>query len=128
MRRGEVIKAQIPHRIPTQTQGLFMNSRRATFSDPRVRQALGLMLDFEWTNRALFSGAYRRSTSYYPNSEFAATGLPTGKEWLLLAPFRDQLPASLFSEPYKVSHTDGRGINRQTLRQALGLLAEPAGS
>ncbi|HBK51037.1 MAG TPA: ABC transporter substrate-binding protein, partial [Pseudomonas sp.] len=49
VRRGEVIKAQIPHSIPTQTQGLFMNSRRAAFSDPRVRQALGLMLDFEWT-------------------------------------------------------------------------------
>ena len=124
VRRGEVIKAQIPHRIPTQTQGLFMNSRRATFSDPRVREALGLMLDFEWTNRALFSSAYRRSTSYYPNSEFTAEGLPSGKEWLLLAPFRDQLPAKLFTEPYQVSHTDGRGTGRQTLRKALGLLGE----
>jgi microcin C transport system substrate-binding protein len=46
------------------------------------------------------------------------------QEWLMLAPFRDQLPAKLFTEPYKVSHTDGRGISRQTLRQALGLLAE----
>ncbi|WP_028945295.1 extracellular solute-binding protein [Pseudomonas vranovensis] len=124
VRRGEVIKAQIPHKIPTQTQGLFMNSRRAAFSDARVRQALSLMLDFEWTNRALFSSAYRRASSYYPNSEFAASGLPVGKEWLLLAPYRDQLPAALFTEPYKVSHTDGRGINRQTLRQALNLLAQ----
>ncbi|MGV2837253.1 ABC transporter substrate-binding protein, partial [Pseudomonas shirazensis] len=101
---------------------LFMNSRRATFSDPQVRQALGLMLDFEWTNRALFSSAYRRSTSYYPNSEFAASGLPTGKEWLLLAPFRDELPAKLYTEPYQVSHTDGSGVSRQTLRKALTLL------
>ena len=124
VRRGEVIKAQIPHRIPTQTQGLFMNTRRATFADPHVRRALGLMLDFEWTNRALFSDAYKRSTSYYPNSEFAATGLPTGKEWLLLSPFRDELPPALFTQPYSVSHTDGRGISRATLRQALGLFAE----
>ncbi|MFK8331922.1 extracellular solute-binding protein [Pseudomonas sp. BJa5] len=124
VRRGQVIKAQIPHKIPTQTQGLFMNSRRAAFKDARVRQALGLMLDFEWTNRALFSSAYRRASSYYPNSEFAANGLPVGKEWLLLAPYRDQLPAALFTEPYKVSHTDGRGIKRQTLRQALDLLAQ----
>ncbi|WP_462402828.1 extracellular solute-binding protein [Pseudomonas sp. Marseille-QA0332] len=124
VRRGEVIKAQIPHKIPTQTQGLFMNSRRSALADPRVRKALGLMFDFEWTNRALFSGAYRRSTSYYPNSEFAATGLPTGKEWLLLAPLRDQLPAQLFTEPYRVSHTEGRGIDRGTLREAIGLLQQ----
>ncbi|WP_296263875.1 extracellular solute-binding protein [Pseudomonas sp. UBA6562] len=124
VRRGEVIKAQIPHRIPTQTQGLFMNSRRAPFDDAHVRQALGLMLDFEWSNRALFSDAYKRSTSYYPNSEFAASGLPVGKEWLLLKPFRDQLPAKLFTEPYQVSRTHGHGIERQTLRQALALFAK----
>ncbi|MFS0827721.1 extracellular solute-binding protein [Pseudomonas phoenicis] len=124
VRRGEVIKAQIPHRIPTQTQGLFMNSRRAPFDDVHVRQALGLMLDFEWSNRALFSDAYKRSTSYYPNSEFAASGLPVGKEWLLLKPFREQLPAKLFTEPYQVSHTHGHGIERQTLRQALTLFAK----
>ncbi|MCY1398961.1 Oligopeptide-binding protein AppA precursor [compost metagenome] len=124
VRRGDVIKAQIPHKIPTQTQGLFMNSRRVTFSDPRVRQALGLMFDFEWTNRTLFSGAYQRATSYYPNSEFAASGLPTGREWLLLASERNHLPPSLFTQPYSVSRTDGRGIPRETLRRALGLLGE----
>lgn len=124
LRRGQVIKAQIPHKIPTQTQGLFMNSRRATFSDPRVRQALGLMFDFEWTNRTLFSGAYQRATSYYPNSEFAATGLPTGREWLLLSAERSRLPPSLFTQPFSVSRTEGRGVPRETMRRALGLLAE----
>ncbi|MCU1720188.1 extracellular solute-binding protein [Pseudomonas sp. 5P_5.1_Bac1] len=124
VRRGEVIQAQIKHQIPTQTQGLFMNSRRAAFADRRVRQALGLMLDFEWTNRALFSNAYRRATSFYPNSEFSAEGLPVGKEWLLLAPYRDQLPAALLTQPYSVSRTDGRGIGRDNLRQALELLGQ----
>ncbi|KTB77536.1 ABC transporter substrate-binding protein [Pseudomonas syringae pv. syringae PD2774] len=121
---GQVIKAQIPHRIPTQTQGLFMNTRRAAFADIRVREALGLLFNFEWTNRTLFSDAYNRSTSYYPNSEFSATGLPTGAEWLLLAPYRDQLPASLFTQPFAPSKTDGGGIPRETLRKALKLLAE----
>ncbi|KPW23281.1 ABC-type nickel/dipeptide/oligopeptide-type transport system, periplasmic substrate-binding protein [Pseudomonas syringae pv. aceris] len=121
---GQVIKAQIPHRIPTQTQGLFMNTRRAAFADIRVREALGLLFNFEWTNRTLFSDAYDRSTSYYPNSEFSATGLPTGAEWLLLAPYRDQLPASLFTQPFAPSKTDGGGIPRETLRKALKLLAE----
>ncbi|MEC6743322.1 ABC transporter substrate-binding protein [Pseudomonas qingdaonensis] len=124
VRRGQVIQAQIAHQIPTQTQGLFMNSRRAAFSDDRVRQALGLMLDFEWTNRTLFSSAYKRASSYYPNSEFSATGLPVGKEWLLLAPYRDQLPAALFTQPYSVGKTNGRGIDRDTLRQALSLLGQ----
>ncbi|WP_248797548.1 extracellular solute-binding protein [Pseudomonas sp. MWU13-2105] len=122
--RGEVIKAQIAHRIPTQTQGLFMNSRRASFAQDKVREALGLMFDFEWTNRTLFGGAYQRAMSFYPNSEFAANGVPAGQEWLLLAPYREQLPARLFSEPFSLPRTDGRGIPRETLRRALVLLGE----
>ena len=124
VRRGEVIKVQIPHQIPTQTQGLFMNTRRATFSDVKTREALGLMFDFEWTNRALFSDAYQRTTSYYPNSEFTASGLPVGHEWLMLKPYKDQLPARLFTEPFTLPKTDGRGIPRETMRKALALLAE----
>lgn len=124
IRRGEVIKAQIPHQIPTQTQGLFMNSRRATFADVRTREALGLMFDFEWTNRALFSDAYKRTSSYYPNSEFTASGLPVGHEWLMLKPYKEQLPARLFTEPFTLPKTDGRGIPRETMRKALALLAE----
>ena len=122
--RGEVIRAEIPHQIPTQTQALFMNTRRATFAERKVREALGLMFDFEWTNRALFNSAYTRSGSYYPNSEFAATGKPEGQEWLLLSPYRKQLPARLFSQSFALPATDGRGIPRETLRKALGLLAE----
>jgi len=122
--RGDVIRAEIPHQIPTQTQALFMNTRRATFEDARVREALGLMFDFEWTNRTLFNSSYTRAASYYPNSEFSAKGKPAGAEWLLLSPFRAQLPAKLFTEPFKMPVTDGRGIPRETMRRALGLLAE----
>ncbi|MGH8354550.1 MAG: extracellular solute-binding protein [Pseudomonas sp.] len=122
--RGEVIRAELAHQIPTQVQALFMNTRRATFAEQKVREALGLMFDFEWTNRTLFNNAYRRTQSYYPNSEFSAVGTPEGREWLLLSPYREQLPARLFSEPFQVPETDGRGIPRETLRRALGLLAE----
>ncbi|AZZ76878.1 ABC transporter substrate-binding protein [Pseudomonas sp. RU47] len=124
VRRGDVIKAQIPHQIPTQSQGLFMNARRATFADVKTREALGLMFDFEWTNRALFSDAYKRTTSYYPNSEFTTSGLPVGGEWLMLKPYKEQLPAKLFTEPFTLPKTDGRGIPRETMRKALALLAE----
>ncbi len=122
--RGDVIRAEIPHQIPTQTQALFMNTRRDLFSDRRVREALGLMFDFEWTNRTLFNNAYVRAASYYPNSEFSATGKPEGAEWLLLSPHRDKLPARLLTEPPTQPVTDGRGIPRETLRRALGLLAD----
>jgi microcin C transport system substrate-binding protein len=122
--RGDVVRAEIPHQIPTQTQALFMNTRHEIFSDRRVREALGLMFDFEWTNRTLFNNAYMRAASYYPNSEFSATGKPKGAEWLLLSPHRDKLPARLFTEAPKQPVTDGRGIPRETLRRALGLLAE----
>ena len=124
VRRGDVIKAEIKHQIPTQTQALFMNSRRNVFTDVKVREALGLMFDFEWTNRTLFHNAYQRATSYYPNSEFSASGIAQGQEWLLLSPWRPQLPAELFSQAFGLSQTDGRGIPRATLRQALSLLAE----
>ncbi len=122
--RGEVIRAEIPHQIPTQTQALFINSRRPAFAQRKVREALGLMFDFEWSNRALFNSSYTRASSYYPNSEFSATGKPEGAEWLLLSPYRKQLPARLFTEPFVMPQTDGHGIPRETLRRALGLLAD----
>ncbi|WP_044874577.1 extracellular solute-binding protein [Pseudomonas sp. LFM046] len=122
--RGDVIRAEIPHQIPTQTQALFMNTRRAVFQDRKVREAMGLMFDFEWTNRTLFNNAYIRAASYYPNSEFSAVGKPEGHEWLLLSPFRKELPEALFTQPFAVPTTEGRGIPRETLRRALGLLAE----
>ncbi|MBM7062043.1 ABC transporter substrate-binding protein [Pseudomonas sp. UL073] len=124
VRRGDVVQAEIKHQIPTQTQALFMNTRRNTFAERKVREALGLMFDFEWTNRALFNDAYVRSRSYYPNTEFTASGKPEGHEWLLLSPYRKQLPARLFSEPFTLPQTDGDGIPRETLRRALGLLRE----
>lgn len=122
--RGEVIRAEIPHQIPIQTQALFFNSRRDIFRERAVRQALGMLLDFEWTNQALFNGAYQRTQSYYPNSEFASRDLPEALELQLLAPYRKQLPAELFSEPFRLPVTEGRGIPRETLRQALGLLQQ----
>lgn len=122
--RGEIVKAEIPHRIPTQTQALFMNSRRAHFADVRVREAMALLFDFEWSNRTLFNNAYARAASYYPNSEFTASGLPQGEEWLLLSPYRKQLPAELFTTPPQMPQTDGHGIPRTTLRRALDLLAQ----
>ena len=124
VRSGEVKREEISHQIPTQTQTLFMNTRRSIFKDRYVREAMGLMFDFEWTNRTLFSNAYKRSNSYYPNSIFTAAEKPEGQEWLLLSPYRKQLQSRIFIEPFKLPQTHGNGIPRETLRKALGLLAK----
>lgn len=122
--RGDVIRAEIAHEIPTQTQALFINTRRQQFQDRETRKALTLLFDFEWANRALFYNAYQRAESYYPNSDFSARDVPKGKEWLLLSKWREELPLELFLEPFSLQPTEGRGIPRETLREALGLLAE----
>ncbi|WVM89171.1 ABC transporter substrate-binding protein [Halopseudomonas pachastrellae] len=75
MTNGEVIKRAVPHEIPSPTQAMFFNTRRTPFDSLALRKALGMLFDFEWSNRVLFYDAYQRSTSYYPNSPFSATGI-----------------------------------------------------
>jgi microcin C transport system substrate-binding protein len=119
---GRIRKEEIAHGNPQGMQGFVMNSRRDLFSDKRVREALTLAFDFEWTNRNLFYGAYTRSNSYFSNSEMAADELPTAAELEILQPMRDQLPPEVFTQVYKAPSTDGSGRNRDQLRNALRLL------
>ena len=86
--RGLIKKEEIKHEIPQGMQGYIFNTRRPLFQDPAVRQALGYALDFEWTNRTLFYGAYTRTASYFSNSELASRGLPVDGELKVLQPFR----------------------------------------
>ena len=76
VRDGRIRKEQIPNEVPTGMQGFVFNTRRAIFRDPRVREALAVAFDFEWSNAHLFYGAYARTTSYFSNSELASRGLP----------------------------------------------------
>lgn len=124
LKDGRVLKQEIHHKIPSGTQGFFFNTRRELFQDPRVRKALSLVFDFEWTNKNLFNDAYVRNNSYYPNSDFAAEGIPQGEELALLEPHRHQLPAALFAEPYSASASTGNGNMRQPIRTATRLLKE----
>ena len=119
-----VIRREIEHQIPSGTQGFFFNTRRDKFSDRRVREAIGLMFDFEWTNAALFNGAYTRNLSYYPNSSFSATGLPNSEELALLAPFKEKLPDNMLTEPFSLAINPGNGKMRQSMRTAMKLLKD----
>jgi microcin C transport system substrate-binding protein len=123
LKNGEVLKEEIEHNIPSTTQAFFFNTRRSFFKDARVRQALSLLFDYEWTNKALFNGAYRRNTSYFPNSDFASSGLPQGEELALLSRFKTQLPPSLFSKPFTQAITKGDGNIRPQIKTAFALLA-----
>ncbi|MFT8244043.1 extracellular solute-binding protein [Roseomonas sp. BN140053] len=124
VRRGWVKRDELRHELPAGMQGFAMNLRRPVFADARTREALGLVFDFEWMNRNLFFDSYARTTSYFANSDFAATGLPEGREKEILEGFRDKLPARLFTEPFRLPVTDGSGNNRNETRRALDLLRE----
>mgnify|MGYP005752895957 CR=1 FL=1 len=122
VRDGRVKRAEIPHRIAQGTQAFFFNQRRAPFNDQRVREAFGLLFDFEWTNRTIFNGAYQRQLSWFPNSNHSARGIPEGRELALLEPFRDQLPEALFREPFALPVSDGSGRDRRLFTRARTLL------
>ena len=121
---GELILDTILTRNPAPIQGFGFNLRRTIFASPEVRQALGYAMDFQWLNRNLFHDSYIRSESYFNNSGMEASGIPQGEELALLEPWRDQLPARLFTTPFALPETDGSGNIRPQLHKALRLLQD----
>ena len=124
VREGRLIKEEIPNGNPQGMQGFIFNLRKPMFQDVRVRQALSLLLDFEWTNKQLFFGTYTRTKSYFDNSDMASRGLPSDAELKILEPLRDKLPAPLFTDEFKLPVTDGSGIIRDQQRKAFQLLKD----
>lgn len=125
LKEGKVKKILIPHERPTGMQGFVFNIRKDFFSDPKVRLAINYAWDFEWTNKTLMYNAYKRTNSYFSNSELSSSGtLPEGEELKILQKFKRQVPKQVFDEVYKAPQTDGSGNNRKNLRLALKLLRE----
>jgi microcin C transport system substrate-binding protein len=121
---GRLIRLTLPDERPSGAQGFFINTRRDKFKDPRVREALGLAFDFEWSNKNLFFGLYDRTHSFFQNSDMMAVGPPSAEELELLEPFRNRLPQEVFGEPYVPPVTDATGRNRKNLRRAKNLLTD----
>ncbi|CBL45245.1 ABC-type transport system, periplasmic component [gamma proteobacterium HdN1] len=121
-RSGLVIKETIPNSLPANYQFFALNLRRAPFSDLNFRKALTLAFDFEWTNRYLFNSAYRRSTTYFPNTNYGARGAPSPAERDLLLSAGVEPDHEMLSTPFELPKTDGSGNPRPQLKMALALL------
>ena len=126
VQNGAVIKAELPHGDKATGQAFIFNLRREKFQDPRVREAIGLMFNYEWSNETLFYGLYERVHSFWDNSTLAATGLPSASELEILQPLADILPPGVLdSEPVMQYVSSGRRqLDRGALRRASALLDE----
>ena len=126
LKEGRLRKEEIPSGLPQGMQAFFFNLRRPPFDDRVVREAIGLTMDYEWINKALFYGAYKRNDSFFQYTPFAATGLPAGEELAFLEQYKDLLPSELFTTAFANPKTDGSGQNRKNLLKAQKML-EKAG-
>ena len=124
LKDGRVKKESLEDNAPRGAQGWFFNTRRDKFKDPRVREALALAFDFEWTNKNIMFGSYVRTTSYFENSDMAAQGKPSPEELVLLEPWRGKTPDEVFGEAYLPPVSDGSGQDRALLARATKLLIE----
>lgn len=122
---GRIIKEEIAHKRPQGMQGFIYNIRRPVFQDDTVRRALSYAFDFEWSNKQFAYGGYKRTDSFFENSELSALdGAPTGRVLEILEGYKGELPDSVFAGRYAPPKTDGSGNSRRNLRQAMKILDE----
>ena len=121
---GELVKGEFQHKLPSGFQSYVLNLRRDKFQDPRVREALGLAMDYEWMNRQMFYGAYQRVNGLFGNTACAATGTPSVEELALMEPLRKHIPAAAFGPMTTPPRTDGDQTLRDNLRRAQALFKE----
>lgn len=122
---GAVIKKELPDGNLANAQNYIFNLRKEKFSDPRVREAIGLMFNFEWSNKTLFFDLYARVTSYWGNSKFEATGIPSEDEKAILSEFLEHLPEGILTEEAVLPPVSSdRLLDRKALRRASALLDE----
>lgn len=118
---GEVLLITPPDNTPQAIQAFFLNLRRPPFDDLNVRKGINLLYDFETIKRTILYNQYDRINSYFPNSEYGASGVPSAEEIAVLEPYRNQLPPEVFTEEFKLPVSDGSGRNRKQLREAIKL-------
>jgi peptide/nickel transport system substrate-binding protein len=124
VRDGRVLKEALPTGVPKASSYFVFNTRRAVFSDIRVREAISLLFDFQWINHSYFFDLYQRSASYFDGSELSSHGRPADqREKALLAPFAEAVRADVLDGTWSPPVSDGSGRDRVTLKRALDLFA-----
>ncbi|MDH7790112.1 extracellular solute-binding protein [Ochrobactrum sp. AN78] len=126
IQQNKIIKRTFPREKRPLMQAWAINQRRERFSDPRVREAINLCFDFEWTNANLFYDTYQRSQSNFNGSDFQAVGMPTADELKVLERFRGKIPEAAFGEVPVMPVSDGTGRDRKQFSRAIELM-EAAG-
>jgi len=122
---GRVVKESITTGLPADMAAFVMNSRRPLFADPRVREAMVRLYDFEWANKNLYFGLYVRTGSYFDGADLASTGHPADeRELALLAPFPGAVDPAFLSGNWRPPVTDGSGRDRTQLKAGLDLLLQ----
>lgn len=122
---GRIVREARPIRLPKGMNGFVFNTRRAVFRDPRVREAIGYLFDFDWVNRNLFFDLLTRSDSYFAGSDLSAAGRPADtRERALLAPFPGAVREDILEGRWTPPTSDGSGRDRDAARHALSLLTE----
>lgn len=120
----ELIKEEVEHERPAGMQAFVMNTRKPYLADSRVRAALSYAFDFEWTNQNLFNSQYKRTSSFFENSELASSGLPSGEELKILEKYKSQLPEEVFTQEFTVPSTEKPSSLRSNLRTGMKLLKD----
>jgi microcin C transport system substrate-binding protein len=121
---GELVKGEFKHSLPSGFQSYVINVRRDKFKDVRVREALGLAIDYEWMNRQMFYNAYQRVVGLFGNTACQASALPSPQELAILSPWHQQIPAAALGPMFAPPRTDGDSSLRTNLRRARDLLAD----
>ena len=126
-RDGRIQREEIAIAVPAGMTGLVFNTRRTVFADPRVREALIHLFNFEWVNKSFFHGLYKRTESYFERSMLSSARTPAdARERALLAPFSDAVLPEILDGTYRVPESDGTPHNRTNARSAYEML-EAAG-
>jgi peptide/nickel transport system substrate-binding protein len=122
---GAVIKDTFEPQLPSGMFGFVFNTRRPMFQNLKLREGLSLIFDFEWANKNLFSGAYKRTESFWQNSALSSFGVPADeRELAMLGPLKDKIAPEILDGTYKLPVTDGSGRDRKVLKQAVDVLKE----
>ena len=122
---GSVLRDVFKPKLPSGMLGFVFNTRKPLFRDVRVRKALSLAFDFEWVNRNLFAGAYKRTESFWQNSDLSSLGVPASEaEKAIIGADIGRIEPDILDGTYRIPVTDGSGRDRKILKQAVDLLKD----